>query len=197
MTAHSIKLICLACVLALTAAVVTGCCTKDNLGTAEDLEQARKEREWSDRISAGVKADKDAAGTPADGTVMKSEAPPEGEPVLIWKAGNDGAIEGMNGTAPTVSHDGTFFVTEICTYHSNGSGNSMGPAGTIALKAEDGTMYGPWQAELRSNVYWIVKPDREIPAGSYTVVDSNPVTWAQNSASNGEGMGWAYGIPVK
>jgi hypothetical protein len=184
MTARTIKLVCLACVLALTAAVVTGCCTKDNLGTAED---------WSGRISAGIKADKDAA----DGTVMKSEAPPEGEPVLIWKAGNDGAIEGMNGTAPTVSHDGTFFVTEICTYHSNGSGNSMGPAGTIALKAEDGTMYGPWQAELRSNVYWIVKPDREIPAGSYTVVDSNPVTWAQNSASNGEGMGWAYGIPVK
>jgi hypothetical protein len=208
MIARTLKALCAVCLLASLVVSTAGCgsgiggCASD-----EDLKQIEAEKAWDKSIKESRAADKAAADKaaaeklaaqpPADGTVMKSVDRPEGEPVLIWKAGNDGGIEGMNGASPVVYQDATYFVTEVCTYHSDGSGNNMGPAGTIALKADDGTMYGPWQATLRSDVYWIVNPDQDLPAGNYTVIDSNPATWAQNSGSNGLGMGWAYGIPVK
>jgi hypothetical protein len=138
------------------------------------------------------------SGSQSSGTVMEYEAPatrPAGEPVLMWKAGNDGAIEGGGGKPPKVTQDKTYFVTEICTYHwNNGAGSSPGE---ITLKAADGTVYGPWKTTLRNKVYWIAEPKRDIPAGTYTLIDSDPATWAQNSSSGGTGMGWAYGIPVE
>lgn len=198
MTARIVKYICLACLLTWLTVSVAGCgsgiggCASD-----EDLKQIEAEKARDKAFEESQAAKKPGAATPTDGTVMKSVDRPEGEPVLIWKAGNDGGIEGVNGTSPVVYHDTTYFVTEVCTYHSDGSGNNMGPAGTISLQAEDGTIYGPWQTTLRSDVYWIANPDQDIPAGNYTLIDSNPATWAQNSGSNGQGMGWAYGIPVK
>ncbi|QLP99801.1 MAG: tetratricopeptide repeat protein [Burkholderiaceae bacterium] len=37
------------------------------------------------------------------------------------------------------------------------------------------------------NAYWNVRPGVLLPAGEYTVVDSDPSTWAQNAASQGAG----------
>ena len=68
---------------------------------------------------------------------------------------------------------------------------------SITLKAADGTLYGPWKTTLRNKVYWMAQPNQDIPAGTYTLIDSDPSTWAQNSGSRGTGMGWAYGIPVE
>ncbi len=198
MIARTLRIVCAVCLLASLVVSVAGCGTGvGGCASDEDLKQIEAEKAWDKSLKETPAAKTPAAETPADGTVMKSVDRPEGEPVLIWKAGNDGGIEGMGGTSPVVYQDATYFVTEVCTYHSDGSGNNMGPAGTISLKADDGTTYGPWQATLRSDVYWIVNPDQDLPAGSYTVIDSNPATWAQNSGSNGQGMGWSYGIPVK
>lgn len=154
-----------------------------------------------DMVVSGAAKKATSEGVP-DGTVMKYEEGeadpldrPEGEPVLIWKAGNDGAIEGGGGKPPTVKQDGTYFVTEVCAYHWNDGKGA--PAGEITLKAADGTTYGPWKTTLRNGVYWIAQPNQDLPAGTYTFIDSDPSTWAQNSASGGAGMGWAYGIPVK
>jgi hypothetical protein len=205
MVTRTLRLVCVMCLLASLTVSAAGCSTEGGMGGCSNTERDRAQDELSAKFArddATKKAQdqaakKPTAEPPADGTVMKSVDRPEGEPVLIWKAGNDGGIEGMNGASPVVYQDATYFVTEVCTYHSDGSGDNMGPAGTISLKADDGTMYGPWQATLRSDVYWIVNPDQDLPAGNYTVIDSNPATWAQNSGSNGLGMGWAYGIPVK
>lgn len=199
MMARTLKLALAGCLLASLVFSVAGCSTEGGMGGCSNPERDRAEDELSAKLARDDAAAKKkaAAEPPADGTVMKSVDRPEGEPVLIWKAGNDGGIEGMGGSSPVVYQDATYFLTEVCTYHSDGSGNNMGPAGTIALKADDGTTYGPWQATLRSDVYWIVNPDQDLPAGNYTVIDSNPATWAQNSGSSGQGMGWAYGIPVK
>ena len=88
-------------------------------------------------------------------------------------------------------------VTRIMTYHwNNGRGAA---AGQIALRNSAGETFGPWQAFGEPgqggvpSAYWIVEPDINLPAGTYTIVDSNPSTWAQNAASNGAGMASAEG----
>lgn len=94
---------------------------------------------------------------------------------------------------PTVfTIDETRTVTKIGTYHWNyASGDEPG---TIGLRGENGDIYGPWQAVGEPgqgevlNAYWIVYPDVEIPAGTYTVLDSNPSTWSYTSESENSGI---------
>jgi hypothetical protein len=189
---YTSMLVAVACLLG--AVLLTGCWDDRADDQARDSEalQRQQQVEASDKIRSGQTTPE---GTVANGTVMQSVDRPDGEPVLMWKAGNDGAIEGGGGKPPKVTQDGTYFVTEVCTYHWN-SGNGS-PAGEITLNAADGTVYGPWKTTLRNKVYWIAQPNQDIPAGTYTLTDSDPSTWAQNSGSGGKGMGWAYGIPVK
>jgi len=123
---------------------------------------------------------------------------PPGDPVLIWEVGNIYTVYN-GGASPTVTQGSAYFVTSVRTYHwNNGKG---APAGQITLKASDGTVYGPWQATGIPgqggvpNASWEARPQQVIPAGAYTVIDSDPSTWSQNSATNGKGMCSAYGIP--
>ncbi|HRY03812.1 MAG TPA: hypothetical protein P5256_11815, partial [Beijerinckiaceae bacterium] len=57
----------------------------------------------------------------------------------------------------------------------------------------------PWQAVGGAglggakNVYWTATPNVVLPAGVYTLVDSDPATWAQNEQSGGVGHAWAEG----
>ncbi|MDO8915963.1 MAG: hypothetical protein Q7W16_07775 [Coriobacteriia bacterium] len=174
--------------LVLLTAMTLGCTV---------IDEAR--REWfGTRTQTERNAETEDAAWQQGSTVMEYQGEatrPAGEPVLMWKAGNDGAIEGGGGKPPKVTQDKTYFVTEICTYHWNkGTG---APAGEITLKAADGTVYGPWKTTLRNAVYWIAQPNQDIPAGTYTLIDSDPSTWAQNSGSGGTGMGWAYGLPTE
>jgi len=105
----------------------------------------------------------------------------------------------QNGATPTTfTVSESWLVTEIKTYHWN-NGNGATP-GTIGLMAADGTIQGTWQADGLSgqsdvsNAYWVVNPNIVIPSGTYTVIDSDPGTWAQNSETNGIGMAWGLGV---
>jgi len=179
-TGHTIRLISFGLILALVAGALLGCSCTVPGESGDDLNTLEK------RKPAVTVDGKDAT----DPTVMEYEAD---EVVLIWKAGNDGGIEGGGGTPPEVIHDRVYYVTEVTTYHA-GWGPDAPPAGTISMKHEDGTVYGPWQAEVVNRAYWTAHPDIEMPAGTYTLIDSDPSTWAQNSASGGTGMGWANGV---
>ena len=89
-------------------------------------------------------------------------------------------------------------LAKITTYHWN-NGRGAAAVGTIALRSAAGATYGPWQAVGGAglggakNVYWIASPSIVLPAGAYTVVDSDPTTWAQNEQSGGVGHAWAEG----
>lgn len=131
---------------------------------------------------------------PTEGTVMKYETAPEGDVVQIFKVGNDNAVSN-GGTPPSFTTGKAYWFKDISTYHWNGGKGQA--AGTIAIKSADGKVYGPWQAELSSGVYWIAKPEITLPAGSYTVIDSDPATLAQNGGTGGQGMAWATGIEVR
>lgn len=83
-------------------------------------------------------------------------------------------------------------VISISDYHWNdGKGKSPG---TIALQDSGGRIYGPWQATGSPgqggvpDANWIVSPQVVIPAGTYTLLDSDPSSWSHNSESKNRGM---------
>jgi len=118
---------------------------------------------------------------------------------VIFDSGNIGGVYN-NPTKPTVITVSTpHVVTLIQNYHWNNARGSR--PGTIALRSSAGVLYGPWQTEGMDgqggvkNASWICYPNITIPAGSYTVVDSEPSTWAHNSQSGGRGFTRVDGYP--
>jgi hypothetical protein len=73
-------------------------------------------------------------------------------------------------------------ITEILTYHWQRY--SWGQ--TIALQSGSQT-YGPWSVDSYSP-YWYVHPDEVLPAGTYTVIDSQPSTWSWTQDTGGRGI---------
>ena len=93
-----------------------------------------------------------------------------------------------------------YVITSILNYHWNGGRGAM--PGTISLRSNDGSTFGPWPVIATAgqgnapNVYWVCQPNVTLAAGTYTIIDSNPATWSQNSASFGSGMSVVKGYPV-
>lgn len=88
----------------------------------------------------------------------------------------------------------------LLSYHWN---SKQGKApGTLALRHESGRTFGPWQASGRPgqggvrDANWVVEPGVELPAGEYTVVDSDPASWSWNEGSGGRGFVQVHGTPV-
>ncbi|MBK7801789.1 MAG: hypothetical protein IPJ55_03760 [Chloracidobacterium sp.] len=78
------------------------------------------------------------------------------------------------------------------TYHWNNGQGAVG--GTIKLMNTNGDTFGPWPVSVRAKVYWEINQEIKLPAGTYTVFDSDPATWAQNSQSGGRGMVTIRGV---
>ena len=109
------------------------------------------------------------------------------------------ASVGNQPTSPTVFSLATKrTIYSIQDYHWN-SARGKTP-GTIGLKHEDGRMFGPWEAKGDPgqggvpNAYWTISPNVEVPAGTYTIVDSDPASWAQNGGTKGIGMSQVYAV---
>lgn len=91
-------------------------------------------------------------------------------------------------------------VSEIQTYHWN-FGRGAHP-GTIGLRRQDGVHYGPFAVRASSgqggapNVNWVATANVTLPAGTYTVLDSDPNTWSQNVQSGGRGFAIVRGLYV-
>lgn len=167
-------------------------------------EQYRKQIEWNEKPNVAKVADKLWELNVAlcdklmalEKKVYYEDIPeqPEGEVEQIFKIGSDLAVSN-EGTNPTVTFDHDYYFTELWTYHyNNGQGT---PAGGMEMVAADGTVYGPWYADLHNQFYWVANPNQIIPAGEYTIVDSYPLTWSQNSETQGQGMTWASGVKIK
>lgn len=120
------------------------------------------------------------------GTIISNPQPKQPlEQKTIYSTANDyGVLNG--GTMPAFLLKVPVSVNYIMTYHWNNGQGTRG--GTIALKDKNGVIYGPWKVTLRNKVYWEVNPQVTLMPGTYTVIDSEPSTWAQNSQSGGKGM---------
>lgn len=136
-------------------------------------------------------------GCGGDGDVKMYVAPSTSE-VTIFDNNNVFAVFNTP-TAPTVfSITNSYKITLITNYHWNNAAGQ--PGGTIMLTSAGGQAYGPWSVTTRSgqggvpNAYWDAAPNVVIPSGAYTVGDSNPATWSQNTQSNGQGISVIKGI---
>lgn len=115
----------------------------------------------------------------------------DGGPSVVFDNGNILAVS--NGpTQPTlVTLAATTHITRVVNYHYFNGGELPG---TIGLRHENGTLYGPWQTNGLvgqggvANASWEAWPMVDLPAGTYTVVDSSPGTWSWNNASGGRGF---------
>lgn len=82
-------------------------------------------------------------------------------------------------------------ITRIENYHYFNNGKMPG---TISLVNAKGRQFGPWQATGTTgqggvqNAYWVIRPNITLPAGTYTVIDSDPATWSTNSQSANKGF---------
>jgi hypothetical protein len=194
MIARGFKVICSVLLLVLLTVPMEGC----GMVAGEKYLYSHKgevlERPDTPEEAKARQAETEAG---AGGAVRQYAEPPTGTPVEIWRAGNVGGILDKHApaTPPTVIHDRVYYVTEVYSYHWNGSKGA--PAGEVSMRGADGTTYGPWKTELFNKVYWLARPNIEMPAGTYTLLDSAPETWAQNAESKGQGMGWAVGIPAE
>lgn len=128
---------------------------------------------------------------PEEQTSERAAGDAAGESVVALDTGNTLAIR-AGGTAPTFTLDNPAALETLTTYHYIDGG---GPApGTLGLTAADGSPYGPWQAYGIdgqggvANAFWRVEPDVTLPAGTYTVVDSDPSTWSTNDTAGGVGF---------
>ena len=134
---------------------------------------------------------------PGLGQCYGPPSPGEGEERIFAQSACAGVSnDPPNPTVFTIDEQRT--ITKIGTYHY-ASGESPG---TIGLRDEQGKTYGPWQADGEPgqggvpNAYWIVQlsPNVDLPAGTYTIIDSSPSTWSYTYESNDCGLATVIGL---
>lgn len=116
---------------------------------------------------------------------------------ILFKLETFGEVNNLPTHPTTFSINAPAFITKIRTYHWNfGRGSTPG---TISLLDQHGMYYGPWTASGEQgmgriqNAYWMVQPNMDLPAGTYTILDSDQSTWSQNNETNGRGIAFVYG----
>src|SRR5271157_622937 len=120
--------------------------------------------------------------------------------IEIFNNWNIGGVDNSPSCNPSFTISQAHYITYIDTYHWN-SGSGTAAGGTIGLRSDVGTEYGPWQTETTPgqggvpNANWIAHPNETIPAGTYTIIDSESSSWSQNSESNGCGFSKVEGYP--
>lgn len=126
---------------------------------------------------------------------------PAGKAMVLYDNGNIGGV-GNGPQRPTVfTLSAPHLITLVQTYHWN-SGRGATP-GTISLRDAGGRTWGPWQARGTPgqggvpNANWLAHPNVTLPAGTYTVIDSDPASWAQNAQSQGAGFVRVEGHPAQ
>jgi hypothetical protein len=123
-------------------------------------------------------------------------AMPAGAQSALFDNSNTGGVQN-NGQSPTFTLRAPAHISQLITYHWNGGRGA--PPGSIGLRSSSGQTFGPFPAQGSSgqggapNVNWIANPNVTVPAGNYTVTDSNPGTWSQNGQSGGRGFAKVYG----
>ncbi|MGB5029780.1 MAG: carboxypeptidase regulatory-like domain-containing protein [Chitinophagaceae bacterium] len=111
--------------------------------------------------------------------------------VKVFDNGNIGGVSSGPPNPTLFTFSRATIITRIENYHYFNGGKKPG---TIGLRSSSGKIYGPWQAYGLigqggvQNAYWAVLPNIEVPAGTYTVIDSDPSTWSYNSQSKGCGF---------
>lgn len=178
----------------LLLALASACSSGDGIKSLVDKDttpdrQTQAPSETRSPTKTPVEKTKAPSKTPSP---MPSTATSEPEFETVFDNGNISGVSNQPTIPTTFTISESLVIYSIQNYHWNGGQGEM--PGTIGLKASDGTEYGPWQTEGTPgqggvpNAYWTCYPAAKIPAGTYTIIDSDSATWAQNAGSSGAGF---------
>lgn len=142
-----------------------------------------------------------AASAPASSDPAATDAGerPPGEPQVLFEVTSIAGVSSGPPKPTVFTLDAPAYLTSIFTYHYFNEGTAPG---TIGLEGADGTVYGPWAASGTEgqggvdNANWYATPNTTIPAGTYTIVDSDPATWSWTFDTDRRGIAIVEGIPV-
>lgn len=143
---------------------------------------------------------RDYTGAPIQADPVGSIGRSPATPKVIFEIGNVGGVDNGPRQPSIFTLNAPSTIAMIQTYHWN-SARGMSP-GTIALTNAQGQRFGPWQASGSPgqggvpNAYWTARPMVSLPAGTYTVVDSHPASWAHNAQSGYRGFVRIEGLPA-
>jgi hypothetical protein len=120
--------------------------------------------------------------------------------VEVFNNGNIAAVYNGPTSPTTFTLTKAYVITKMMTYHWN---NAVGSTitGTHSFESSSGKVYGPYKTTGSlgqggvPNAYWNSTPNVTLPAGTYTIIDSDESTWAQNTGSGGKGQAIIYGYP--
>jgi hypothetical protein len=132
---------------------------------------------------------------------LPQQPPVPARSAVLFDNGNVGGVSNNPTRATVFALSRPHVITLIKNYHWN-SGRGTTRPGSISLRGSDGRTYGPWTASGSPgqggvpNAYWSCQTNAILPAGTYTVIDSDPGTWAQNSGSQGSGHTRVEGYPA-
>ena len=151
---------------------------------------------WTASSPVATEISYGALPDPTDGACACTPTPTTGD--RVFYNGNVAAVQNKPTKPTEFTTDRCYYITSMYNYHwNNGQGKTPGQVGFTA----GGTVYGPWQSTGAPgqggvvDAYWYVYPNLKLPAGTYTVTDSDPDTWAQNFESEGAGMTEVFGFP--
>jgi len=135
-------------------------------------------------------------------SVVPATPPPPPGSTLLCDNFNGNPVTQQAGGPPnptTCTLPSTTQITQLATYHYN---NGAGAApGTISLQQIGGQTFGPFTAtgvagQSGPNEAWVATPNTIVPAGTYTVIDSDPTTWSYDTGSNNAGFARVWGSAV-
>ena len=116
---------------------------------------------------------------------------------IVFNNSNIAAVENGPTQATVFQLTAQTMLVRIMTYHWNYGRGAL--PGSIAIRSSTGQFFGPWQAMGQPgqggvpNAYWFIMPNVGLPPGVYTIVDSDPATWAQNGGTGGAGIATVEG----
>jgi hypothetical protein len=118
----------------------------------------------------------------------------------IFNNWNKNAVDISPSSGPSFKITKPYYICTIETYHWN-KGQGTLSRGAISLRKDD-NIIGIWATEAgpdqsgMPNAVWIAHPNRTIPPGNYTVVDTDIKTWSQNNESHHLGFSKVEGYPI-
>ena len=153
----------------------------------------------------------DAAGATAQAqTTVEVTTAGAGREAVLFSVDSTAGVSNNPPAKTVFTLSGPGHVSKIMTYHWNG-GRGSSP-GTIGLKnTQTGEVIGPWKAAGANGYdptpgaqwpttstappyrYWTVQPGRDLPAGTYEVVDSEPSTWSYAPDTGKRGITYVFG----
>lgn len=144
-------------------------------------------------------------GAPLGGVAAKpipipgKSLPEADKEIVLFKTSNSGEVLNGPRQAIWITFTRPVHLTQIQTYHWN-SGRGAAPGKISLIERSSAKVVATWSAQglegqgAVKNAFWLVKPNLDVPAGTYRIAVSDHRSWSYNAQSANGGFmilrGW-------